>query len=187
MPGSGPLEHSSANEGGAGTARVHGYHQRAAADVPVGGRRVVVWVRLRRMRCPALGCQVQTFREQVPGVLERCQRRISRLTAQVSAVARELAGPGPGAVASGTGRHGFPAHRAADSPQDPPAQCGGAAGGAGQRPVAPVAPPGRRSGRGCAYASRRSRGREVCPPGGRRQLPRSIAFAKDPENPAEWS
>lgn len=44
------------------------------------------------MRCPALGCQVQTFREQVPGVLERCQRRISRLTAQVSAVARELAG-----------------------------------------------------------------------------------------------
>jgi zinc-finger of transposase IS204/IS1001/IS1096/IS1165 len=119
MPGSGPLEHSSANEGGAETARVHGYHQRAAVDVPVGGRRVVVWVRLRRMRCPALGCQVQTFREQVPGVLERCQRRISRLTAQVSAVARELAGPGPGAVASGTGRHGFPAHRAADSPQDP--------------------------------------------------------------------
>lgn len=47
---------------------------------------------MRRMRCPALGCQVQTFRGQVAGVLERCQRRISRLTAQVSAVARELAG-----------------------------------------------------------------------------------------------
>jgi transposase len=44
------------------------------------------------MRCPALDCQVQTFREQVPGVLERYQRRISRLTAQVSTVARELAG-----------------------------------------------------------------------------------------------
>jgi hypothetical protein len=35
---------------------------------------------------------VQTFREQVPGVLDRYQRRISRLTAQVSAVTRELAG-----------------------------------------------------------------------------------------------
>jgi transposase len=77
---------------GSETARVHGYHERTAADVPVDGRRVVVRVRVRRIRCPALGCQVQTFREQVPGVLERYQRRISRLTAQVSAVARELAG-----------------------------------------------------------------------------------------------
>jgi hypothetical protein len=47
------------------------------------------------MRCPALDCRVQTFREQVSGVLERYQRRISRLTAQVSAVARELAGRAP--------------------------------------------------------------------------------------------
>jgi transposase len=77
---------------GAGTARVHGYHERTAADVPVDGRRVVVKVRVRRMRCPALDCKLQTFREQVPGVLERYQRRTSRLTAQVSAVARELAG-----------------------------------------------------------------------------------------------
>ena len=77
---------------GAETSRVHGYHERTAADVPVDGRRVVVKVRVRRMRCPVLDCKVQTFREQVSGVLERYQRRISRLTAQVSAVARELAG-----------------------------------------------------------------------------------------------
>ena len=77
---------------GAETSRVHGYHERTAADVPADGRRVVVKVRARRMRCPVLGCTVQTFREQVSGVLERYQRRISRLTAQVSAVARELAG-----------------------------------------------------------------------------------------------
>ena len=77
---------------GTGTSRVHGYHERTAADVPVDGRRVLVKVRVRRMRCPALDCKVQTFREQVPGVLERYQRRISRLTAQVSAVTRELAG-----------------------------------------------------------------------------------------------
>ncbi len=71
---------------------MHGYHERTAADVPLGGRHVVVTVRVRRMRCPVLDCTVQTFREQVPGVLDRYQRRISRLTAQVSAVARELAG-----------------------------------------------------------------------------------------------
>ena len=50
---------------GAVTSRVHGYHERTAADVPVDGRRVLVKVRVRRMRCPALDCTVQTFREQV--------------------------------------------------------------------------------------------------------------------------
>jgi len=77
---------------GAETGRVHGYHERTAADVPADGRRVVLKVRARRMRCPVTGCGVQTFREQVPGVLDRYQRRTTRLTAQVSAVARELAG-----------------------------------------------------------------------------------------------
>jgi transposase len=77
---------------GAETARVHEYRERTAADVPVDGRRVLVRVRVRRMRCPVLDCKVQTFREQVPGILDRYQRRISRLTAQVSTVARELAG-----------------------------------------------------------------------------------------------
>jgi zinc-finger of transposase IS204/IS1001/IS1096/IS1165/Transposase len=77
---------------GTETVRVHGYHERTAADVPTGGRRVVLKVRARRMRCLALDCKVQTFREQVPGVLECYQRRTARLTGQVSAVARELAG-----------------------------------------------------------------------------------------------
>jgi transposase len=77
---------------GAETSRVHGYHQRTAADVSADGRRVVLKVRARRMRCPVTGCEVQTFREQVPGVLGRYQRRTARLTGQVSAVARELAG-----------------------------------------------------------------------------------------------
>jgi hypothetical protein len=74
------------------TARVHGYHERTVADVPVDGRQVLVAVRLRRMRCPVLGCAVQTFREQVPDVVERYQRRTVRLAGQVSAVARGLGG-----------------------------------------------------------------------------------------------
>ncbi|WP_209439598.1 transposase family protein, partial [Kitasatospora phosalacinea] len=53
------------------TGRVHGFHGRRVADLPVDGRRVVVSVRLRRLVCPVLGCPRQTFREQVPGVVER--------------------------------------------------------------------------------------------------------------------
>jgi transposase len=77
---------------GTETARVHGYHERTVADVPADGRRVVVRVRVRRMRCPVPGCPRQTFREQVPGVLDRYQRRTPRLTGQTAAVARALAG-----------------------------------------------------------------------------------------------
>ncbi|MEV5559504.1 ISL3 family transposase [Nonomuraea wenchangensis] len=76
---------------GASSGRVHGYQLRTVADVPVDDRRVVVCVRVRRLVCPTLGCR-QTFREQVPGVLERYQRRTARLTRQVEAVVKELAG-----------------------------------------------------------------------------------------------
>ncbi len=55
---------------GASSGRVHGYHWRIVADVPVDGRRVVVRVRVRRLVCPTRGC-CHTFRQQVPGVLER--------------------------------------------------------------------------------------------------------------------
>jgi transposase len=73
------------------SGRVHGYRLRTVADVPVDGRRVVVRVRVRRLVCLTLGCR-HTFREQVPGVLERYQRRTTRLSRQVNAVVKELAG-----------------------------------------------------------------------------------------------
>lgn len=76
---------------GASSGRVHGYHWRMVADVPVDGRRVVIRVRVRRLVCPTRGCR-QTFREQVPGVLERYQRRTARLSRQIRAVVKELAG-----------------------------------------------------------------------------------------------
>jgi transposase len=76
----------------AGTGHVHGYCERTVADVPADGRPVVLHVRVRRMRCPVAGCPVQTFREQVPGVLDRYQRRTTRLAGQAGAVARRLAG-----------------------------------------------------------------------------------------------
>jgi zinc-finger of transposase IS204/IS1001/IS1096/IS1165 len=74
------------------TGQVHGYCARTVADVPADGRPVVVRVRVRRMRCPVRGCLAQTFREQVPGVLDRYQRRTVRLAGQAGEVARRLAG-----------------------------------------------------------------------------------------------
>ena len=88
---------------GAGTSQVHGYYGRTAADVPADGRPVVVQVRVRRMRCPAPGCPVQTFREQVPGVLDRYQRRTTRLAGQAGAVARQLAGRAGAALLTSLG------------------------------------------------------------------------------------
>lgn len=77
------------------SGRVHGYYLRTVADVPVDGRRAVVGVRVRvrvrRLVCPTRGCR-HTFRERIPGVLERYQRRTTRLTKQVKAVVKELAG-----------------------------------------------------------------------------------------------
>jgi transposase len=70
------------------TGHVHGYYERTVADVPADGRPVVLHVRVRRMRCPALNCPVQTFREQVPGVLDRYQRRTTRLAGRAGEVAR---------------------------------------------------------------------------------------------------
>jgi len=74
------------------TGRVHGFRGRVVADVPVDGRRVVASVRVRRLVCPLLGCPRQTFREQVPGVVERYQRRTNRLVDQLGQVVKELAG-----------------------------------------------------------------------------------------------
>lgn len=49
--------------------KVHGYHRRTVADVPVDDRPVVVSLRVRRLPCPELDCPRRTFRERVPGLL----------------------------------------------------------------------------------------------------------------------
>jgi transposase len=77
---------------GVPTGRVHGYAGRTVRDVPVDGRPVMVSLQMRRLVCPARGCPRQTFREQVPGLVERYQRRTNRLTGQLGAVVQELAG-----------------------------------------------------------------------------------------------
>ncbi|NDU75165.1 ISL3 family transposase [Actinomadura sp. DSM 109109] len=74
------------------TAHVHAWCERTVTDLPVDGRPVMVNVQVRRLACRNWRCPRRTFREQLPGVLERYQRRTARLSAQVGAVVRELAG-----------------------------------------------------------------------------------------------
>jgi transposase len=78
---------------GAASTRVHAYHHRQVSDVAVGARRVLLVVRVRRLVCPTDGCR-RTFREQVPAVLQRYQRRTVRLAGQIAVVVKELAGRG---------------------------------------------------------------------------------------------
>jgi len=78
---------------GAASTRVHAYHHRQVSDVAVGARRVLLVLRVRRLGCPTDGCR-RTFREQVPEVVQRYQRRTVRLTGQIAVVVRELAGRG---------------------------------------------------------------------------------------------
>ncbi|GGW81426.1 hypothetical protein GCM10010340_69410 [Streptomyces griseoloalbus] len=74
------------------TKKAHGYHGRTVPDLPIDGRQGVVRVRIRRLVCPVLGCKRQTFREQVPGLLERHQRRTTPLTGQLPELVKELYG-----------------------------------------------------------------------------------------------
>ncbi|MEV8517733.1 transposase family protein [Dactylosporangium sp. NPDC051484] len=53
------------------TRRVHAYHVRRLADLPVGGRGVVLELRVRRLACRNHTCARRTFREQVPGLAAR--------------------------------------------------------------------------------------------------------------------
>ncbi|WP_030443660.1 ISL3 family transposase [Actinoplanes subtropicus] len=67
--------------------RVHAYHQRQLADLPVGGRAVIAQVRVRRLVCVTATCPRRTLREQVPDVTKRWARRTRQLTALVADLA----------------------------------------------------------------------------------------------------
>jgi transposase len=74
------------------TAKVHGYYQRYLADTPAGGGPVVLELTLRRLVCPNLDCQRQTFHEQIPGLAERYARRTPPLVELVGRFAIAVAG-----------------------------------------------------------------------------------------------
>jgi transposase len=80
------------------TERVHAYHRRQIAALPVAGRGVVVDVQVRRLQCLTTQCPRRTFREQMPELAGRWARRTRQLTALVGDLAVVVAGRAGAAV-----------------------------------------------------------------------------------------
>ena len=77
---------------GCEATRVHSRYERCLADAPVGGRRLVVRLRVRRWFCDQQSCGVVTFAEQVAGLTVRHGRRTPLLRAILEGIAVALAG-----------------------------------------------------------------------------------------------
>ena len=74
------------------SGRVHSRYERRLADAAVGGRRVVIRLRVRRLFCDGPGCSRVTFAEQVPGLAIRYARKTVLLAGVLRSVAVALAG-----------------------------------------------------------------------------------------------
>ncbi|MEU0946840.1 ISL3 family transposase [Streptomyces canus] len=81
--------------------RVHGSYLRFPADVPSGGRSVVLQLRVRRFVCGNSGCARRTFVEQIPGLTRRHGQRTERLRSTLAAVGLALAGRAGARIARG--------------------------------------------------------------------------------------
>jgi len=77
---------------GAWCVQVRGRYARTLADAAIGGRRVLITLAVRVLRCPDEGCPVATFAEQPPGLAVPYARKTPLLAGQLAAVAAELAG-----------------------------------------------------------------------------------------------
>ncbi len=77
---------------GTHSRRIHSSYERRLTDAAVGGRRVVIRLRVRRFRCDGARCPRTTFVEQVAGLTFRYGRRSTRMHAVLQAVALTLAG-----------------------------------------------------------------------------------------------
>jgi transposase len=76
----------------AALSRAHSWFTRLLADVPLGVFAVRLRVRARRYRCLNAACPRQTFRERLPDVAPRYQRRTPILRQRQEAVAFALGG-----------------------------------------------------------------------------------------------
>ena len=72
--------------------RVHSRYERRLADAPVGGRRVIIRLQVRRLFCDAPACAKRTFAEQVPGLTARYGRKTALLAGMQRDIAVALAG-----------------------------------------------------------------------------------------------
>jgi len=79
---------------GCGTwcTRVRGRYSRWLRDTAAGGRRVLIWLLVRLLRCGNAGCPKQSFAEQPAGLATPYARKTPLLAGQLGAVAAALAG-----------------------------------------------------------------------------------------------
>src|SRR5579871_1340517 len=75
---------------------VHSTYVRQIADQPIGGRRVLIRLRVRRYRCRERACPRRTFAEQVPRLAARYARCSASLQACLEDIGLSLGGR-PGA------------------------------------------------------------------------------------------
>jgi transposase len=59
--------------------RVHGNYVRTVADLPCGGRRVILALKVRKFVCGTSTCQRQIFTERLPGLVQSYARMTNRL------------------------------------------------------------------------------------------------------------
>jgi transposase len=74
------------------SGRVHSTDGRRLADAPVGGRRVVIRLAVRRFFCRNPDCPAVTFTEQIDGLTSRHARRTPPLRRMLAGIALALAG-----------------------------------------------------------------------------------------------
>jgi hypothetical protein len=77
---------------GRSSRRVHSHYQRRLADTAIGGRRVMIWLQVRRLFCDEPACKQRTFAEQVPGLTIRYGRKTALLAEVLRNIAVALAG-----------------------------------------------------------------------------------------------
>ena len=85
---------------GRSSRRVHSRYERRLADAAIGGRRVVIRLRVRRFFCAWPDCPAATFAEQVEGLTSRYARRSPPLARTLTVVALALAGRAGARLAS---------------------------------------------------------------------------------------
>src|SRR5579862_6881190 len=74
------------------STRIHSYHMRTLADLPLAGEAVVLHLRSRRFVCPVRRCRRRIFTERLPELVRPAARRTIRLTSQVVATGFALGG-----------------------------------------------------------------------------------------------
>lgn len=61
------------------TSRLHSHYGRTVADLPWSGRRVKLFLNVRKFRCPQKGCPRRIFTERLPDLIEPYARKTVRL------------------------------------------------------------------------------------------------------------